>query len=637
MKNINWYYNRLRAMSPAEIPYRFIQLSKKHYGRWKYSENTSVLELDSNIKLSKQGITETNKRLENLYYKDFFGGISKQENMKMFNENISIFKEIDWHQGSEGSQWDFKSFSVDIPFRNSDKGEIRYTWEINRHLFFPRLAALYKQTSQEEYLKILKSHFYDWIDKNPFCKGVNWSSPMEISIRAYQWILTYSILKEENSKFTEDLLKGSINSINYVMQNLSKYSSANNHLILEVAIGSIIGFILEPVYKQDWFQKGYNILEKEIPKQIYSDGVNKEQAVHYHAFVLDMLIQYNIVLQKKGDSPLHKETLYKMTKFLGCLSQSGSVPEIGDSDDAKIVCFGGYTNYYQYLLQLASFYFKKQFIVLEKIYPEIEFLLGDIQNINLEYIEYEELCLFEKGGYSVINSKDTFFVFDTGPLGFGGLAAHGHADALNIIYNYKNKPILVEPGTYIYNIEPEWRDYFRRTDVHNTLSVSGENQSEMQGPFLWGKKANAILEDVEKFENGFLLKGKHDGYDSSIHHRAVCYLKKYELLIIADRFDKKADINYTFDPLVQIKQNTSNSLIINDELYLNTTSDLQIIEKYVSHKFMEKTKSSGLLINHDFINNPVHYTIISPYLFEVNDKCIVINNEEINLLKLLGE
>ena len=78
---------------------------------------------------------------------------------------------------------------------------------------------------------------------------------MEISIRAYQWILTYSILKEKNSKFTEDLLKGSINSINYVMKNLSKYSSANNHLILEVAIASIIGFILEPVYKQDWFQK----------------------------------------------------------------------------------------------------------------------------------------------------------------------------------------------------------------------------------------------------------------------------------------------------------------------------------------------------------------------------------------------
>ncbi|PFD14485.1 hypothetical protein CN269_30305, partial [Bacillus thuringiensis] len=87
---------------------------------------------------------------------------------------------------------------------------------------------LYKQTGQEEYLKILKKHFYDWVDKNPFYKGVNWSSSMEISIWAYQWILTYSILKEKNSKFTEDLLKGSINSINYVMKNLSKYSSANN-------------------------------------------------------------------------------------------------------------------------------------------------------------------------------------------------------------------------------------------------------------------------------------------------------------------------------------------------------------------------------------------------------------------------
>ena len=51
---------------------------------------------------------------------------------------------------------------------------------------------------------------------------------------------------------------------------------------------------------------------------------------------------------------------------------------------------------------------------------------------------------------------------------------------------------------------------------------------------------------------------------------------------------------------------------------------------------MEKIKSSGLLINHNFINNPVHYTIISPYSFVLKEKCIVINNEEINLLKLLG-
>ena len=105
--------------------------------------------------------------------------------------------------------------------------------------------------------------------------------------------------KRKEFKVYRRSLKGSINSINYVMKNLSKYSSANNHLILEVAIASIIGFILEPVYKQDWFQKGYHILEKEIPKQVYSDGVNKEQAVHYHAFVLDILIQYNIVLQKR--------------------------------------------------------------------------------------------------------------------------------------------------------------------------------------------------------------------------------------------------------------------------------------------------------------------------------------------------
>ncbi|OJD72944.1 alginate lyase family protein [Bacillus sp. NH11B] len=637
MKEINWYYNRLKAMAPAEIPYRVIQLSKKHYGKWKYSANTSILKLDNNIKLSKSGIEKTNQRLGNLYYEDVVREISKQKNYKTFKNNINIFEKIDWHQGSGGLKWDIKSFSFNIPFRDSDKGEVRYTWEINRHLFFPRLALLYKQTRQEKYLEILESHFYNWIDENPFYKGVNWASPMEISIRAYQWILTYSILKEEHSNFVEDLLIGVINSIDYVMKNLSKHSSANNHLILEAAISSIIGFILEPIYKQSWFQQGYNILEKEVPKQVYSDGVNKEQAVHYHAFVLDILIQYNIMLRSKGDSPLHEGIVHKMSEFLGYLSQGGSVPEIGDSDDAKIIYFDGYTNYYQYLLQLASFYFKKRFIVSERIYPEIEFLLGDTKQIKLENVIYEELSLFTQGGYSVVNSEDTFFVFDTGSLGFGELAAHGHADALNVIYHYKNNPILVEPGTYIYNIESEWRNYFRRTDVHNTLSIAGSDQSEMQGPFLWGKKAKATLENAEDFENGYLLKGKHNGYNSSIHHRTIYYLKKYNLLIIADQFNEEANINYTFDPSIQVEQRTSNKLLINNELYLYTTSNLQIVEKYVSQKFMEKVKSTGLLIKHNFSEKPVHYTIISPSPFEVYDDRLKINTEEINLQKILGE
>lgn len=637
MKKISWYCNRLKAMSPAEIPYRCIQLSKKRYGKLKYSGNISILNLKNNLNLSDTGINEVNKRLELVYYKEFSNPISNEDTYKVFNESINILKEIDWHKGSNGSQWNSESFSTDIAFRNFDKGEIRYTWEVNRHLFFPQLALLYKKTGEEKYLHALEKHFYDWIEKNPFYKGVNWSSAMEIAIRAYQWILTYAVLKEEKSKFTKDLLVGTINSINYVMNNLSKYSSANNHLILEVAIGSIIGFIVEPIYTQSWFKQGYSILDKEIPKQVYDDGVNKEQAVHYHAFVLDMVLQYNLILRKKGDSPLHELKIFKMVEFLGYLYQGGSVSEIGDSDDAKIVCFGGYTNYYKYLLQLASFYFKKEFILLDQIYPEIEFLLGDIQQVKLEKYSYEKIALFKEGGYSIIDCRDTFLIFDTGALGFGGIAAHGHADALNVVYHYKSKPILVDPGTYIYNIESKWRNYFRSTSAHNTLSLQERNQSEIQGPFLWGKKANATLQKCEQLEEGILLIGQQDGYNPSIHKRGVHYLEKHDLLIVADQFNEEANINYTFDPLVQVKQQTPNRVVINNELYVHTTSSLQIVEKYVSQKFMEKVKSSGLLIKHDFLKNPVHYTVISPSLFEIHDNRIKINTEEINLQKILGE
>ena len=82
-------------------------------------------------------------------------------------------------------------------------------------------------------------------------------------------------------------------------------------------------------------------------------------------------------------------------------------------------------------------------------------------------------------------------LFDAGPLGLGSLAAHGHADALAIWASLDGKPLLIDAGTYAYHEDPAWRDHFRSTPAHNTLTLDGRNQSEIQGAFLWGRKARS--------------------------------------------------------------------------------------------------------------------------------------------------
>jgi hypothetical protein len=65
------------------------------------------------------------------------------------------------------------------------------------------------------------------------------------------------------------------------------------------------------------------------------------------------------------------------------------------------------------------------------------------------------------------------------------IAAHGHADALSIDPRLDRRDVLVDPGTYDSFTFPEWRQYFRKTCSHNRLMIDDQDQSELQGAFLF--------------------------------------------------------------------------------------------------------------------------------------------------------
>ena len=75
-------------------------------------------------------------------------------------------------------------------------------------------------------------------------------------------------------------------------------------------------------------------------------------------------------------------------------------------------------------------------------------------------------------------------VFDAGAHGFlnGG---HAHADALSVVLTRPRRPLLIDPGTGTYTMDPELRDRFRSSPLHNTLTLDGRSQSEPRGPFHW--------------------------------------------------------------------------------------------------------------------------------------------------------
>jgi hypothetical protein len=155
-------------------------------------------------------------------------------------------------------------------------------------------------------------------------------------------------------------------------------------------------------------------------------------------------------------------------------------------------------------------------------------------------------CEFVPSGYYLLqqtyaDQSSVSVLMDAAELGYGAIAAHGHADALSIVLSINGHPVYVDPDTYDYLTNPEWRRYYKSTQAHNTLEVDVEDQSEAQGPFLWGSRALTTVHHFVDAPDQASVKASHDGYhrlpDALTHTREVSLDKIRREVTIADALD----------------------------------------------------------------------------------------------------
>jgi hypothetical protein len=144
-------------------------------------------------------------------------------------------------------------------------------------------------------------------------------------------------------------------------------------------------------------------------------------------------------------------------------------------------------------------------------------------------------------------NRPVAMLIDCGALGYLSIAAHGHADSLNFNLCSGDRPLFVDPGTYLYQCGGPWRDYFRSTRAHNTITVDKLDQSQPAGTYLWTTKAKSTLEFWATDEKIDVFIGSHDGYrrlrDPVRHRRGILYIKPGAFLII-DQIQAKSDHHY---------------------------------------------------------------------------------------------
>lgn len=493
-------------------------------------------------------------------------------------------------------------FGPEMDYRDpASCGDIKYVWEHNRHHHLVELAKAYYLTGRQEYADEVRAQIESWIEQCPYLRGVNWSSSLESAIRVVNWCFAFRFLSargdgylERHGDFTDRWIRSVHQHLVFISRYFSRHSSANNHLIGE-ACGLFVGALCFSFEESTrWIATGKHILEEEALRQVWSDGVDKEQTTGYQVFVFDFLLIAALLGRKNGRefSPQYWDRLERMAEFVcSLIDGSGNVPQIGDEDDGYVVVLSHEKQFrlFRSLLATAAVLFRRGDFARSALrYDEKSFWL-------LGFQDFAALCdrhqgrlapvSFPFGGYHLLRGGEATVVFDCGPLGYPSLAAHGHADALSILLSYKDRWILVDPGTYAYHTQREWRDHFRGTAAHNTVRVDRVDQSVIGGNFMWLHKAHAHL--IRQDANS--VTGWHDGYRRLSppirHEREVVFDEMSRSYSIIDRIQGKGEHSieafFHLPPECSLKEEEEGYLLTNGSARVALRPDRQFRDRTV--------------------------------------------------------
>jgi hypothetical protein len=458
------------------------------------------------------------------------------------------------------------SFGKTLNYRDPARvGDVKYVWELNRHPQLVALAQAWHQTRDARYAAACCTLLDSWIAQNPCPLGINWTCSLEPALRLLNWSAAWHLLGGEQSPlfagqdgaaFRARWLDSVWQHCRFIAGYLSRHSSANNHLIGEL-LGLYAGAATWPLWPESgrWLRESQAELEHEALLQNGADGVNREQAIYYHRSVLEMLLIAGLISRASGPefSAAYWQRLERMLDVLASVMDAGGhVPSIGDEDGAIAVTFApeGIADPYRSVLATGAVLFARADLRCKAGEFDVQnhWLMGRDAATRFEQLPADTAELpprraFEEGGWYVLGDRfetpdEVRLVADVGPLGYLGIAAHGHADALACTLSVGGELVLVDAGTYGYYIENHWRDYFRSTAAHNTLRVDGLDQSESGGAFLWMQHARTTRLGFSSTPGADSLEGEHDGYtrlaDPVTHRRRFDYDKSSRVLAIHD-------------------------------------------------------------------------------------------------------
>ncbi|MFN3474814.1 MAG: heparinase II/III family protein [Blastomonas sp.] len=406
-----------------------------------------------------------------------------------------------------------------------DDPRVDKLWRYNLH-YFEDLTASDHAERRDWHLALLDR----WLEDNPPGNGSGWE-PYPLSLRIVCWI-KWALA---GGPLSADHLHSLAIQARWLMGRL-EYHLLGNHLFVNAKALVFAGLWFEGPEAEGWLNKGLDILDRQVPEQILADGGQFELSPMYHALALeDILDLVNIARACAGARVPRLDAAARHWTDLVAPMQRWL--KLMCHPDGEIALFND-----------AAIGIAPAPAELERYARDLGFAPPVAQG---------GAIFLPDSGYARLATDSAVVIADLARIGPDYLPGHAHADSLSFEMSLFGQRLIVNSGTSEYGTGPE-RLRQRGTAAHSTVTVAGQDSSEVWSGFRVGRRARPLDAAVSDAGNMLSARAAHDGYRHLA--RNTRHMREWQLdtgqLIVRDRVvpGLDAEARYHLHPDVAIEQ-----------------------------------------------------------------------------------
>jgi uncharacterized heparinase superfamily protein len=350
-------------------------------------------------------------------------------------------------------------------------------WRYNQH-YFDDLNASDAMQRENWHQSLLQR----WVMENTPGLGTGWES-YPTSLRIVNWVKWHC----SGYVLPHVCVQSLAVQARWLTRRLERHI-LGNHLFANAKALVFAGCFFSGDEANAWLRQGLEIIRIELPEQVLPDGGNFERSPMYHAiFWEDLLDLINLSQAYQEALPNNtvatwREAVMRMQTWLHGMTHPDG--EMAFFNDAAMGIAPSPKELTTYAERLGV-----------RVHPS-----------PLVRVKH-----FASSGYIRLASAQAVAFLDVAPVGPEYLPGHAHADTLSFELSLFGQRVVTNGGTSVYGTGTV-RQLERGTAAHSTVTINGENSSEVWGGFRVAHRAYTYNLTIDECKECITVRCSHNGY-----------------------------------------------------------------------------------------------------------------------------